>query len=283
VRIGDVTSENYEVQVIPAPHILRTRVHLKFPDYTRLPEKDADTLHLEVPEGTRVSVDLGCDRPLAAAAVIREDGAPTPMRLDAEGRTASIEWTVDKSFPFHFRWTEREHGFVYEGDVTYFIRVLPDAPPDVEMVSPTEDDKATVEKRLTVRFRAVDDFGIAKAALVYSLNGGTEQRRDVGAFDRASVEDQAVWKLKETLAGLKEGDTLTFAVEVADNHVGEGGANVARSRPIRLDIVSVAEYLRYMHEKRERSYKEIGAMHEDETGASKEVKGLREEVGVPAP
>ena len=283
VRVGDVTSENYEVQVIPAPHVLRTRVHLKFPDYTRLPEKDADTLHLEVPEGTRVSADLLCDRPLAAAAVIQEGGTPTPMRLDAGGRTASIAWTVTQSFPFRFRWTEREHGFVYEGDVTYFIRVVPDAPPDVEIVSPTEDDKATVEKRLTVRFRAADDYGVAKATLVYSLNGGAEQRRDAGVFDRAAVEDQAVWKLKEALAGLKEGDTLTFAVEVADNRAGEGGANVARSRPLRLDIVSVPEYLRYMLEKRERAYKEIGAMHEDETGASKEVKGIREEVGAPAP
>ena len=283
VRIGDVTSENYEVRVIPAPRVLATRVRLKYPAYTRLPDKEVDTLHLEVPEGTQVLVDLGCDRPLLAAAVIQEDGSAVPMRLDAAGRTASIGWTIAKSFPFHFRWTERAHGFIYEGDITYFIRVIPDVPPEVEIVSPTEDDKATVEKRLTLRFRAGDDYGIAKAAIVYALNNGAEERRDAGAFDRTPVEEQAVWKLKDTLAGLKEGDTLTFAIEVTDNRAGEGGPNTTRSRPLRLDIVSVPEYLRHMLEKRERAYKEIGAMHEDETGASKEVKTMRTEVGVPVP
>ncbi|MBM4018098.1 MAG: DUF4175 domain-containing protein [Planctomycetes bacterium] len=283
VRVGDVTSETYQVSVVPAPHILRTRVRLKYPPYTRLPDKETDTLHLEVPEGTQVAVELGCDRPLLAAAAVQEDGSAAPMRLDAAGCTAFIEWTATKSFPFHFRWTEAQHGFVYEGDVTYFIRVLPDASPECEMVSPAEDDKATVEKRLTVRFRAADDYGIAKADIVYSLNGGPEERRPAGAFDRATVEDQAVWKLRTTLTGLKEGDTLSFAVEVADNRVGESGPNLSRSRPIRMDIVSVAEYLRHMLEKRERGFKEIGAMHEDETGASVEVKTMRDEAGVPAP
>jgi hypothetical protein len=161
--------------------------------------------------------------------------------------------------------------------VTYFIRVVPDSPPDIEITSPTEDDKATVEKRLAIRYRAADDYGIAKAEIVYSLNGEPETRRPAGTFDRTPVEDQVAWKLKESIPGIKEGDTLVFAIEVADNRAGEGGPNVTRSRPLRLDIVSVAEYLRYILEKRERLIKEIQAMHESETDASKEVKTLREE------
>jgi saccharopine dehydrogenase-like NADP-dependent oxidoreductase len=106
-----------------------------------------------------------------------------------------------------------------------------------------------------------------------------EQRRPLATFDRATVEDQTVWKIKETLPGLKEGDTLMLAVEVTDNKAGEGGPNVARSRPLRLEIVSIAEYLRYILEKREQLYKEIQAMHEDETGASTEVKAMKQEAG----
>jgi hypothetical protein len=277
VRVGDTATEVYEVRVVPAPHIVRTRARLHFPAYTRWPDKEVDSLQLEVPEGTEVTLDLGCDKPLKAAALVMEGGEVRPMRLGADAMTATFALAVKESTPFHFRWTERDHGFVYDGDVTYFIRVIPDMPPDIEIAAPTEDDKATVEKKLAVHYRANDDYGIAKAAIVYTLNGSAEQRKPLGTFEKPSLDEKVVWTLKETLTGLKEGDTLTFAVEVADNHVGEAGPNITRSRPLRLDIVSQAEYLRYMFEKRERLMREIRALHEEETGASKEVKTLQEE------
>lgn len=277
VRVGDTATEVYEVRVVPAPHIVRTRARLHFPAYTRWPDKEVDSLQLEVPEGTEVTLDLGCDKPLKAAALVMEGGEVRPMRLGADAMTATFALAVKESTPFHFRWTERDHGFVYDGDVTYFIRVIPDMPPDIEIAAPTEDDKATVEKKLAVHYRANDDYGIAKAAIVYTLNGSAEQRKPLGTFEKPSLDEKVVWTLKETLTGLKEGDTLTFAVEVADNHMGEAGPNVTRSRPLRLDIVSQAEYLRYMFEKRERLMREIRALHEEETGASKEVKTLQEE------
>ncbi len=43
-------------------------------------------------------------------------------------------------------------------------------------------------------------------------------------------------------------------------------------------MVTVAEYLRYMAEKRARLFKEIRAMHEQETDASVEVKALKDDI-----
>jgi hypothetical protein len=277
VRLGDAVSPDYEVRAIPPPHVLRTKVRLRFPPYTGLADKEADTLHLEVPEGTRVSMELECDRPLKTAEVVREGGAAETMRLDAEGTRAAADWTATESFPFHFRWTERKHGFVFDSEVAYFVRVIPDMAPEIEITSPTEDDKATLAKKLLLRWRAADDYAVARAAVIYSLNDGPEQRRELGSFNRPSVEDQTLWKLKDTIPALKEGDTLTFSVEAADGRAGAGGPNVTRSRPLRLEIVSVAEYLRYIAEKRDRLRKEIVGMHEEETTASKEVKALKEE------
>ena len=281
VRLGDAISQPFDVKTIPAPHVVKTRVRLQYPKYTHLKDKEVDSLHLEVPEGTQVLVDLECDRALKAADVVKEQGAAEPMKLDATCRIASVAWDVKESFPFHFRWTEGEHGFVYDSDVTYFVRVTVDTPPEVEILAPTEDDKATVQKKLAIRYRATDDYGISKATVIYSLNGGPEQARPIGTFDKASVEEEAVWPLRESIPALKEGDALTFAVEVADNREGGGGPQVVRSRPIRLDIVSIVDYLRYMAEKRAKLIKEVQGMHEDETDASKEVKGL-EDTPVPS-
>jgi len=278
LRLGDARSDTYRVRAVPPPHLVRTRVRLDYPAYTGLEDATADSLHLEVPEGTKVSLDLGCDPPLVKAEVIEEGGVASPMKLDAAGRAATFSWTVTQSFPFRFRWTEREHGFVYEGDVTYFVRMIPDVPPDVEVLSPTEDNKATLAKRLAVRYRAADDYGVAKAALVYSVNEGPEQRLPPEPFGRTPVDNEVAWSLKETIRDLKVGDTVTFAVEVADNRTGEAGANVTRSLSRRLDVVTVAEYLRYMAEKRARLFNEIRAVHEQETDASVEVKALKDEV-----
>jgi len=283
LRLGDARSETYQVQAIPPPHLVRTRVRLDYPPYTGLAATESDSLHLEVPEGTKVSLDLGCDRPLLKAEVVEEGGAASRMHLDTAGRNATFAWTVAQSFPFRFRWTERAHGFVYEGDVTYFVRMIPDVPPDVEILSPAEDAKATLAKRLTVRYRAADDYAIAKAEIVYSVNDGPEQRLPPQPFGRTPVDGEAEWSLQETLRDLKVGDTVAFAVEVADNRTGGAGANVARSQPRRLDIVTVAEYLRYMAEKRATLFKEIQAVHEQETDASGEVKALKAEVAPASP
>jgi len=282
VRLGDAVSQAFEVRTIPAPHVTKTRVRLQYPKYTHLKDKEVDSLHLEVPEGTKVLVDLECDRALKAAEVVKEQGAAEPMKLSDGGRAASIAWDVKESFPFHFRWTESEHGFRYDSDVTYFVRVTVDVPPEVEIIAPTEDDKATVQKKLAIRYRAADDYGISKATVIYSLNGGAEQARPIGAFDKATVEEEAVWALRESIPALKEGDALTFAVEVADNREGGGGPQVVRSRPIRLDIVSIVDYLRYMAEKRAKLIKEVQALHEEETDASKEVKTLEDSPIPPA-
>jgi len=110
------------------------------------------------------------------------------------------------------------------------------------------------------------------------VNEGAEQRLPPEPFDRTPVDNEVAWSLKETIRDLKVGDTVTFAVEVADNRTGEAGANVTRSLSRRLDVVTVAEYLRYMAEKRARLFNEIRAVHEQETDASVEVKALKDEV-----
>jgi len=277
VRLGDATSQTFEVRSVPPPRIVKVRVHLHYPAYTKWADKTIDSLQLEVPEGTQASVQLTCDRALRAAAMLQEGGQATPMRIVDDGLSAEFGWTVKQSFPFHFRWTEAQYGFQYEGDVTYFVRVIADSQPEVELVSPAEDDKATVEKKLAIRYRASDDYGIARAAVVYTRGTGQEQRRPLGTFEKPTVDQQVVWNLKESIPDLKEGDWLTLAVEVADNRAGAPGPNVVRTRPVRLDVVSVAEYLLYMQEKRARLAKEIQAMHEEEKSASREVKTMLQE------
>jgi len=279
VRLGDARSKTFTVSVVPPPRIVETRVHLTFPAYTRLSPKVVDFLNLEVPEGTEMAWELVCDLPLASAEMIRDEAEASTLALDAAGKIARIARVATKSFSYQFRWKEREHGYAYDDEIHYFVQVIPDSPPQVDLAFPVQDDKATVHKTLTVEFLARDDYGIAKAWIVYQVNDGEETRRLIKDYTEPLVEDEARWKLAEadSIPDLKIGDVVTYAIEVADTHEGEDGPQLSRSDSRRLFIVSVPEYLRYVLEKRRRLRQEIVGMRTQEKEAETEVGRLKEE------
>jgi len=285
VRLGDARSKDFTVSVVPPPRIVETRVHLRFPKYTRERPKVVDFLNLEVPEGTEMEWELVCDKALASAELIRDETDAKAMELDPAGKVARFATAATESFAYQFRWKEREHGYDYEDEVHYFVQVIPDSPPQVDLVFPTQDDKATVRKTLAANFLARDDYGIAKAWIVYQVNDGDERRRLIKDYETALVEDAATWKLAEadSIPDLKIGDVVTYAIEVADTHEGGDGPQVSRSDARRLFIVSVPEYLSYVLEKRRALRREIEGMRAQEKEAETEVGRLKDEAPEPPP
>lgn len=285
IRLGDARSDDFTIGVVPPPRIVKTVVSLRYPAYTKQDAKTVDFLNLEVPEGTIVDWELHCDRPLASAEMLRDETDASPMVLNATGTIARISRTATESFAYQFRWKEREHGYAYDDEIHYFVQVIPDSPPQVEVLFPTADDKATTRKTLTVSYLARDDYGVAQAWIVYQVNEGEEKRRPIGDFDATLVEEQAAWKLAaaDSIPDLKEGDVVTFALEVADTHGGDDGPQVARSTSRRLFIVSVEDYLRYILEKRRRLRTEIEGMRTQEREADTEVGKLKDETPEPPP
>ena len=283
VRLGDARSKTFTVSVVPPPRIVETRVHLTYPAYTRLSPKVVDFLNLEVPEGTEMAWELVCDLSLASAEMLRDEAEASPLALDAAGKVARIARVATKSFSYQFRWKEREHGYAYDDEIHYFVQVIPDSPPQVDLAFPVQDDKATVHKTLTVDFLARDDYGIAKAWIVYQVNDGEETRRLIKDYTEPLVEDEARWKLAaaDSIPDLKIGDVVTYAIEVADTHGGEDGPQLSRSDSRRLFVVSVPEYLRYVLEKRRRLRQEIVGMRTQEKEAETEVGRLKEETPEP--
>ena len=304
VKIGDARSITHRVTVIPPPHIVKSGVHLTYPTYTSMPAIDQDDLNIQAPEGTKVEWNLTFDRPLKSAELIREPLAifdattgpdagddpgkpPTPvtlpasgpatrpaaMKLDPAGLHSTHALTADESFPYRFTWVEREHGYTYPEDVRYTLQCLPDNPPEIDILKPSEDIKATLEKLLTLRFSARDDFGLTKLTFAYTINDGPEALKLVGTLGGArQVEKDVSLKLKEIIPGLKENDILGFSLIVEDNKPGT--ANMARSRVGHIAIVSVAEYLKAMADEQARLVKEVQDLKREEEEANTAVEAL---------
>ncbi len=276
LRIGDDSSDEYRVTIVPPPRVVGTRVFLEYPKYTGLRPDTLDILNLEVPEGTKIRWELRCDQALKSAEVIREGDKTSPMTLSGDGRIASFQTTAATSFDYSFKWTEREHGYEYKDEVRYFVQVVPDSAPQVEITRPLEDEKATVRKALAVTYNARDDYGLTEAWIAYNVNDGEEKKVSIGTLKGRTIEGtEATWVPKKSILDLKEGDTVTYLIEVADNHVGEGGAFKTRSQARRLYIVSIEEYLRYLAERRRKLIDDIRTMHTQETQAGEKVDEIK--------
>ncbi|MBN1674433.1 MAG: hypothetical protein JXR37_25520 [Kiritimatiellae bacterium] len=272
VKLGDARSETYRVTIVPPPRIVSSEVTIAYPAYTQLGTEHADTLNLELIEGATVTWALTVEPALAAAETLTAPDRVSPLTLGEAG--TRVTWTLapTNAFGYRFRWTEKAHGYVYTEEVEHFVNVLPDAPPEIAILYPGQDEKATVEKTLTVDFAAHDDFGLCDVRIAYAVNGEEERKVPIGRFGRKRVQQEAVWKLRDTISGLKEGDVVSYAVEATDNRAGQ--PNTGQSPEQRLYIVSRDEYLRYALERKDMLSEQVRKLREEEERAAGSVKGL---------
>lgn len=300
IRVGDARSDKYKVTVIPPPRIAKSRVFLKYPPYTGLKDAEIGDLNLQVPEGTQITWRLSYDMPLLEAFLVRENpdasvlmdpaSAPAasqasrplgaPMKLEKDAKTVTYSMTAGESYPYHIRWTDQQFKDEHGSDMRYMLQVDADVPPEVDILYPTSDGKATVNKTLTVKFKADDNYGLTGLFMVYSLNDGAEKRVPLEKLSGKEAEHEVHWAIRGAIPDLKEGDTLTWSLEIADNH--DKAPLLGRSRSFRLSIVSQAEYLRYVFEEHARVMKEVEAMRQDESAASQQVGTIENPTSMPA-
>jgi hypothetical protein len=303
-KIGDAKSEQYDVVVIPPPQIETTTIALEHPAYMKRKDRTTDLLNFETPEGTRVTWTLALDRPVAGAQLLVGDDRFAPatqpstqpstrpvepavrvieMTVSPDGRSVSAHLAANASMPYRFRFKEKAHGFEFTEDSRHYVQVTPDLPPEVEVIEPGTDWKATVQKTLEIVFRANDDFGVSKVRIIYSFNDGPEKVRDIPGFKGGSGTIQ--WPLGPDLPEFKDGDILvmSYSLEVEDNYPGEGGPHKSRSGGRTLQIVSVPEYQAWIQEMQARVFEEIESSREAERKSQTEVRTIKGEPVVPAP
>ena len=249
-RLGDAKSRRASVAVAYPPRIVRSRIDLEYPRYTRLGPQQAETFNLKLPEGTKIGWHLQLDRPVEAVEVATEDRGARQMEL-AEGATVArlaLPAAASTSYRFRFRWRLRDRRYVHEG-ARHFIRVIPDQPPAVDLLFPAEDEKATLRKTLAISFVGRDDYGLSRAWIVYSLNDASERKHPLALLggDRSAMRE-ASWTPTDTLPDLKVGDMVTYAIEVSDDCSGPQGPQLGRSRSRRVQFVSQTDYLAYVQE-----------------------------------
>ncbi len=245
-RAGDGRSRQHQIKVVHPPRIDSGRVQIAYPAYTKMAAQEVDTLNLKVPEGSQLIWRLKFNEKVLGADLLMDGADPVALQLSENGREASASMAAlaSRSYQIGFKWRLGSRDYNEPG-ARYYLQVIPDSNPQISLLQPSEDGKATLKKVINLAYSARDDYSLGKAAIVFSVNDGAELRHELGAIaDTTHTEANYNWPVTEKFPGLKEGDLLTFAVEVTDKRPGEVGKNRSLSR--RIQFVSEKNYLEYI-------------------------------------
>ena len=281
-RIGDDQTEPMRVTVIPPPQVREARITVRHPEYMNASDLVFNELNVEAPQGCRLVWELDLDRAVSQAEAVVNESRTVPLTISEDGLTARLDLPLDETLRYFFRWTERDHGFVFD-DILRVARALDDRAPEVALVAPAENGVATAARKLEIVARATDDYGVKDAALIYSFNAGPEQRIPLGDLQGGLVEIRYAWDLAATFTEMSERDVISFSVEVRDTCLAVEGGQVGRSPERSLEILSVSEYLRRMAERLTAERNVLLGVFEEEKAAGEAIAQLIIEAGGEAP
>jgi hypothetical protein len=274
ISAGDARSPWQTVRVISAPRIERAEVALEFPEYTQRPTETVEALTLTVPEGTTIKWTLSLDRAVDEAEFRPAEGEAQALDISADGRSVTMQQVADGSRSYTFGWVDKEHGFTFSSP-RHFLQVAPDRAPSVDLTSPAGNLFATLERNLDFAFRGRDDHGIGEAAIAYRLNKAGEVKVALPAPELSDGSEQRIdWNYRDALPDLAVGDTVSFAVELADRYPGPDGPHRVRSNARRVQFLSREDYLAQIEKQKRRLLTRIRTIYREERGVHDLVRRL---------
>jgi hypothetical protein len=222
VELGALKSPHYHLRVEDVPVVSAIRVRYHYPAWTRLP----DTLEprggdLRAVAGTEADLEVQTDRPMRAGLLVLDDGRQ--VALAGAGNTYRGLIKIERDGAYHV--AVRSRGETLRISEDYFIEAGEVKPPEVAIVRPGREYRASPIEEVTVGAAAADDFGLSDFALHYSVNGGPEKSikllKQVGAQKMRGAAVISLENLK-----LVPGDVVSLYASAKDARA-ESHTNIA--------------------------------------------------------
>ena len=258
IEVGDAVSAEYRITALTAPSITVRLVHYDFPFYTSKSEESRRHGDIEALEGTRVTVTAEANREITSAQIniVPEDEESAEngrqfVRMTPDGTTARGSFYLPRSSSRHeVEWLNYEVKFTTVGDkqgatpVRHVIKVEPDLPPIVEVLTPV---KAAVDVpedgAIVIEARSIDpDYALTSVTL-------RAEARRVDVVTELLLEAPTghvgsalrTYRFVPRQLGLRAGQVVDYWVVATDNRAafpsGTADPNISRTMNRQLRIV----------------------------------------------
>ncbi len=267
VEAGDAKSQAYQVEVVPAPSIVVQEVRCNYPKYTgREPTVEKMQGDIRALEGTRVTVVARANLEIKSADIEfdpdrRDDGdddddgswSPTSLKrkpMKSSGKDARVAFTLKlqpdrrtaehTSYQLRFRTLGGDRN---DQPVQHRIQVLPDLPPEVEILKPIRREvEVPQDGKLTIEVRANDaDYGLSRIGL-RCVSGGQDLIASDLMTKPAGVPGQVIerYEFQPAALRLSAGETAIVWAVAEDNRrapqTGAPAGNVSRTPNYQIRI-----------------------------------------------
>ncbi len=216
---GTIESPVYRIDVRYPLAMKKVEVELTPPAYTNHPPQATEDPNITAVEGTTAKFRITLDQPARAASLVLTDLArrddeeqrpqsrTLPLVVDGAALTAVLPLTGDMKYSIVAETSEGQR----LPENSYRIRVRPDQPPEVYFESPRDPIDVHTLAEVLMRIRVRDDFGLARAGIIFEVNNEEEYPLLSEDFATAAEELQKLGKLTpDTQAALEKVLPLEF-------------------------------------------------------------------------
>jgi hypothetical protein len=225
-----------------------------FPDYTGVPPRKLAPTDLSLLAGSHLHVKAKATGALKSAKVILQ-GIDKPIEVTltdgGTGLEADIPIPAKDLTGFSIHMIDAT-GVSSANETVYPITIVPDNPPVVKIVQPSDDQQTiTLRAKPVIVFQASDDYGLTKLTINYQVippmvAGETDARppSDVQSISipvkpaNQGRDYQYVLDVGAQNPAWVEGDTVNYWVEATDNNTASG-PGVTKTEHKQFGIISV--------------------------------------------
>jgi hypothetical protein len=215
---------------------------LEFPAYSkraplRLPSSSGDVRGLP---GTHVTLRARVLQPSRAAELVMETEGSEAKTIAAtlEGDLLTVKLVIGASQRYRFALVGHAGQKSIE-TTTRMIEAEPDQAPIVQLMAPADPLDVTNLRRVELAYVIEDDFGLTTAELVWEA--GKDRGKKAITLEpttQARMQGKVLWDIAEVQ--VPSGGEVRYWIEAKDNDTVDG-ANVGRSRELRLKVISPRE------------------------------------------
>ena len=220
VEYAGKTTRDFTVRVFEHPRLERADATLRFPEYTRLPEKlIPDTRRVSAVEGTKLEVAFKLNKPVKSAALVARDGTKVPLGI--EGAVAALrDFPVRASQTYELRLEDAENR-TNKVPAQFIVEALPNRRPELKFTAPKGDQRVSPIEEVAFRAEAWDDFGLARYGLTVKVAGRDEQDIELGTDSKPDERRELAHLLKLEDLGAKTDELVSWFLWAED--VGPDG------------------------------------------------------------
>ncbi|MEK6798485.1 MAG: hypothetical protein AABZ12_05945 [Planctomycetota bacterium] len=240
---GDDVTESFRARLLERPRVVRARLSVAPPAYTRLPlfSLGEEERAVQILPGSRISFDVETNKPVVRASLMAGTQSIGELAPGADRFQMSV--TPVETATFHFQLLD-DADLESKQATKIAIRVVKDDAPSVRLKAPGVGDMITAQALIPLELEFADTYGLARAEALFKLTRD-EMREDLIVLPDfqpggTNYSTSFTWNVAEQAPA--PGDRIALRARAADFD-DVNGPNVAESPEVVLRIVTVDEFL----------------------------------------